>query len=140
MADPGTVIGIVSLVGQLLRGLKSLHTFFGDIKDAPSDVQTLTQELSSVETILNKTLDQLNTINPNNRNTLLATAVRNCAEHVSGLENLTRPLRLKGHDGSIKRMWKQVATAYKKEDFQNHIAMLHGARLNIIAAQGAWSM
>lgn len=140
MADPGTVIGIVSLVGQLLRGLKSLHTFFGDIKDAPSDVQTLTQELSSVETILNKTLDQLNTINPNNRNTLLATAVRNCAEHVSGLENLTRPLRLKGHDGSIKRMWKQVATAYKKEDFQNHIAMLHGARLNIIAAQGAWSI
>lgn len=140
MADPGTVIGIVSLVGQLLQGLKSLRTFFGDIKDAPSDVQTLTQELSSTEAVLNKTHDQLNNNNPDNRNTLLETAVRNCAEQVSKLEDLTRPLQVKQRDGQIKRIWKQIATAFKKEDLQKHIAMLSRARLDIIAAQGAWAM
>ena len=140
MADPSTVIGIVSLVGQLLLGLKSLHTFFGDIKDAPSDIQNLTHELSSNEAVLHKTLHQLNTINSDGRNTLLETAVRNCVEHVTKLENITRPLQMKGRDGDIERVWKQIATAFKKEDLQKHFAMLHGARLNIIAAQGAWAM
>ena len=140
MADPGTVISIVSLAEQLLQGLKSLHTFFGDIKDAPTDIQKFTQELDSTAAVLDKTLDQLNTINPDNRNTLLETAVQNCAESVTKLEDLTRPLQVKGQDKQAKRIWKQIATAFKKEDFQKHISMLHGARLNIIAAQGTWAM
>ncbi|MCJ1270791.1 hypothetical protein MMC22_010688 [Lobaria immixta] len=140
MADPSTVIGIVGLVGQLLLGLKSLHTFFGDIKDAPSDIQNLTHELSSNEAVLHKILHQLNTINSDGRNTLLETAVRNCVEHVTKLENITRPLQMTGQDGEIKRVWTQIATAFKKEDLQKHFAMLHGARLNIIAAQGAWAI
>lgn len=140
MADPSTAIGIVSLVGQLLQGIKSLRTFFGDAKDAPSDIQTLTQELSSTEAVLDKIHDQLNTIDPDNCNTLLETAIRNCTEHVKKLENVIRPLQVKGRDGQIARIWKQAATAFKKEDLQKHLDMLHGARLNIIAAQGAWAM
>lgn len=137
MADPGTVIGIVSLVGELLQGLKSLHRFFADIKDAPSDFQALAQELSITEAVLVKTLDQFNIMN---RDILLETAIRNCGAHVTKLESLIRPLQVKGQDGKFRRNWKQIATAFKKEDFQKHIAMLHSARLNIIAAQGAWAM
>lgn len=60
-------------------------------------------------------------------------------EHVTKLENITRPLKTKGRDG-VTRVWRQIATAFKKKDPQKHAAMLHAARQNIIAVQGAWTM
>lgn len=141
MADQDTMFGIVSLVWQLSRGIKSLHAFLGDIKNASSDIQTLMQEMSSKVGVLDKLLDRLNTINPKDRNTLLVTTVRNRMEHVTKLENITRLFQMKGRDGQIKRVGTQVATVFKNESIQKHIAMLlRSAPLDIFAAQGTWVM
>lgn len=131
------MIGIVSLAGQILRGLKSLHTFFEDIKDAPKDIGDLKSELVSIQAVLDKILDQFKVIDFKSCNVVLDLAMRNCADQIMMLENMIRQFR---SHGKISKVWKQMSAAFKKESIQKHVSMLHSARLNLIAAQGTWAM
>lgn len=121
-----SVLAFVGLAGQMVQGASFLATFFGDMKDAPEDVQMLAVQLKTLGTIL-QSLD-VESVDDGEDEALerIAEALACCKPWIDKLNTLIR--RHNTPDmfvaGRVK-LWSRMSTAFKKQKFSKYVRGLH---------------
>ena len=134
MADPlgvaASVASFVSLACQAAQGIKFLHSFLGDTKDTPIDIQTLAIELQMIGGLL-KEIQRQNTEN----DPTMRKAINSCKRWVDELDSLVRRYDPSGGKTHFDRRWLQINTALRKKKFGKYIHGLERAKMMLLHAQ-----
>ncbi|KAH8769365.1 hypothetical protein F5882DRAFT_362532 [Hyaloscypha sp. PMI_1271] len=135
MAEPssvaGGVVSFIGLSGQVLQGIKFLHGFLSDIKDAPEDVKTLNAELKLIDTILEEVQRQDNDIQ---QCPSMLEAVNYCKSWVDKLEDLVRACE-PGNGKKMARLWGQLGIALRTKKLTKYINGLERAKSLLLQAR-----
>jgi hypothetical protein len=128
MGDPlsaaGSIVAFVALAGQALQGVKFLHGFFSDVKDAPGDVEILKAELKLIGAIL-----QVVTCRPDDAQhcPALIESVHYCKSWIDKLENLVQSCEPKS-DKITARIWSQLSVTLRAKTLAKYIKGLERAK------------
>jgi hypothetical protein len=133
-----SVVAFAGIAGQLAQGVSFLATFFGDLRDAPSDVQLLTLQLQTLGTVF-QSLDyrnapgQVQAVPPD-----VAAALIYCKPWIDKLDSLVRRFNDVDFEYSGRmRTWRTLSFAFRKKHFgkyarglQDGLALLLQARMS----------
>lgn len=134
MAEVGTALAVVGLAGQILEGVQYLHSFFSNVKNAPEFVGSLDRELVCIQDILKNIRDRSINPSPGSQNDPLESALKNCAEPITLLQDLIKENDLQGPERGLRRQWNQICTGFKRKDFARYIDQLERAKTNLLNA------
>ena len=149
------------LAGQIAQGVKFLHSFFGDIKDAPADIASLVAELATLRLLLNAISTPQNimalsaasgicsedsTVPTSSQDfsipvseKLMTEEVRPALDHcelwVNKLQQLVLLYEPNAKLSKRKRVWAQIDIALRKKKFQKYIEGLERAKSMLQQAQ-----
>lgn len=149
------------LAGQIAQGVKFLHSFFSDIKDAPADIASLIAELATLRLLLNNispsrdgmALSAASGICPEESTIpissqgfsiplsekLMIEEVRPALDHcelwVNKLQQLVLLYEPSAKLSKRKRVWAQIDIALRKKKFQKYIEGLERAKSMLQQAQ-----
>lgn len=149
------------LAGQVAQGVKFLHSFFGDIKDAPADIASLVAELATLRLLLNNISPSRNimafsaasgicpeesTIPTSSQGfsiplseKLMTEELRPALDHcelwVNKLQQLVLLYEPSAKLSKRKRVWAQIHIALRKKKFQTYIEGLERAKSMLQQAQ-----
>lgn len=135
MAEIGTVLAVVSLIGQVLAGIQHLHLFFSNVRHAPEFIISLNRELVCMRIIVDRVRVQLNSSSSVSQYEPLDSALKNCAEPITRLQDLIKKNILRGSEKGLKRHWNQIYTVFKRKDFERRIAELERAKSSLVIAE-----
>ena len=93
LSAAGGIVSLVGLVGQLVQSVEALYQFWSCVKDVPTHLQWLVEDLRLLQAILasitQQSVEGLSTVGA----TMVPQALRSCAVHLSNLEELIAPLQ-----------------------------------------------
>ena len=125
----GSVVSFVGLAGQVAQGVNYLYNFFNSMQDAPNDIKSLAAELKILGTILDEV----------NRDVVdsaaLGAALQLCKDIVAELEGLVQKSNLTSKQSKVKRLWSQMSTAFRNEEFRKYIERLERAKTSLLHAK-----
>jgi hypothetical protein len=125
----GSVVSFVGLVGQVAQGVNYLYSFFNSMQDAPSDIKSLAAELKLLGTIL----DEVNRDVADSA--ALRAALQLCKDIITELEGLVQKSNLTSKQSRVKRLWSQMSTAFRNEEFRKYIERLERAKITLLHAK-----
>jgi hypothetical protein len=127
----GSVVSFVGLAGQVAQGVNYLYNFFNSIQDAPKDIKSLAAELKIVGTILDEV----------NRDVVDSACLRagfqHCKDIIADLDGLVQKSNLASKQSKAKRLWSQMSTAFRNEEFRKYIEKLERAKTTLLHANMA---
>jgi hypothetical protein len=125
----GSIVSFVGLAGQVAQGVNYLYNFFNSMQDAPSDIKSLAAELKLLGTILDEV----------NRDVVdsaaLGAALQLCKDIIGELEGLVQKSDLTSKQSKVKRLWSQMSTAFRNEEFRKYIERLERAKTALLHAK-----
>jgi hypothetical protein len=125
----GSVVSFVGLAGQIAQGVNYLYNFFNSMQDAPSDIKSLAAELKILGTILDEV----------NRDVVdsaaLGAALQLCKDTVAELEALVQESNLTSKQSKVKRLWSQMSTVFRNEEFRKYIERRERAKITLLHAK-----
>lgn len=156
-----SVGGLIGLAGQIAQGVRFLHTFFSDIKDAPADIEALVAELTTLRLLLNKinplqgienlsttsaiyfqksTIPTSSQVSPTPMSQQLLTeevqpALDHCKLWVNKLEELVLLYEPSAKISKGKRLWAQINIALRNKKFKKYVEGLERAKSMLQQAQ-----
>jgi hypothetical protein len=124
----GRIVSFVGLAGQIAQGVNYLYNFFNSMQDAPSDIKLLAAELKIMGTILDEVdRDEVDSA-------ALGAALQLCKDSVAELEGLVQKSNLTSKQSMAKRVWSQMSTAFRNEEFRKYIRRLERAKTTLLHA------
>jgi hypothetical protein len=123
----GAVSGAVSLVGfagQLAQSVASLYTFINSIKDAPADLQRISNDIQNIQSIFN-IIPSIFT----GKNAGIAEALTCCENCLNDLLELRKKIALRPHTRRSQMLWAQLEFAIHRSDLAKHLSNLERAKL-----------
>jgi hypothetical protein len=129
----GSVVSFVGLAGQVAQGVNYLYNFFNSMQDAPNDIKSLAAELKILGTIL----DEVNrdVVDSAALGAALGAALQLCKDIVAELEGLVQKSNLTSKQSKVKRLWSQMSTAFRNEEFRKYIERLERAKTSLLHAK-----
>ena len=125
----GSVVSFVGLASQIAQGVDYLYNFFNSMQNAPSDIKSLAAELKILGTILDEV----------NRDVVvsaaLGAALQLCRDIIAELEGLVQKSSLTSKQSKVKRLWSQMSTAFRNEEFRKYIERLERAKISLLHAK-----
>lgn len=125
----GSVVSFVGLASQIAQGVNYLYNFFNSMQNAPSDIKSLAAELKILGTILDEV----------NRDVVvsaaLGAALQLCRDIIAELEGLVQKSSLTSKQSKVKRLWSQMSTAFRNEEFRKYIERLERAKITLLHAK-----
>lgn len=126
-------VSFAGFAGQALKGTQALCSFISDIRDAPSKIQHLGDELNT----LKKSIEDIRT--GHTTSTSIHPALHDAAQLC---DDVIRPLhaRIERYSGSlasgrIKRRWAQVESAFRGSKIDKMTADVQRARMALVDAR-----
>jgi hypothetical protein len=125
----GSVVSFVGLAGQVAQGINYLYNFFNTMKDAPSDVKSLAEELKVLGTILDEVdRDRLDSAP-------VGAALQRCKDVIEELEDLIRKSNLTTEQSRTRKIWSQMSAAFRNEKFRKYTEQLERAKSMLLHAK-----
>ena len=87
-----SIVSLVTITGQLIQSTKALHKFWSSVKDIPTHLQWLTEDLKFIQETLEHIQQQYIQSAITVETTKVREALQKCAFHLKNLNNLVEPL------------------------------------------------
>lgn len=127
LSAPASVIAVVGFAGQLAQSSALLYDFFKGFKNAPEDIQALSQELQVFTSILTN-INQ----SPYQANAGLRQALGECEKVILKLSSAVRSIQ-PAQDTSKPRLWvKQFRATLKRSELAKHLRDLERAKSTLL--------
>ncbi|KAE8381609.1 ankyrin repeat-containing domain protein [Aspergillus bertholletiae] len=125
----GSVVGIVSLAGQVCVGFQELYTFLDSIKEAQFDLQCVKDDILLLKNLVMDMSDDC-TQSPGHLDTgLLKTSLELCISRINRLVAIIRPLEFTNQRG---RTLQAIHAAVKKKRLAEFTKELDSAKITLI--------
>ena len=132
-----SIVSLVTIAGQLIQSTKSLHQFWSSVKDVPTYLQWLTEDLKSIQEILESIQQQyIQSINTSEM-TRACQALQKCAFHLTNLKNLVEPLYARSSPDGKRKIWGLIKAVFDNSRIQLYRENLEEAKSALIIAQNS---
>ncbi len=134
LSAAGSIVSLVAIAGQLIQSTKSLYEFWSSVKEIPTRLQWLREDLKVIQGII----EQISVQSSSARGTTVAChALQNCAIHLNNLKVLVAPLQRRSTKSRKKEIWKSVKAAFNAEKIKLYRENLEAAKLTLVLAQNS---
>lgn len=123
-------IAVGQLAAELLKGVKALHTFLKDTKDAPANLQDVAEELETIAEMLSMLESTMtSSASASAPVALFQKCHSRCVKATAEVNAVVAGLQ-KGLSGEskLRRKWSSVQAALKKGDVENFQRKLESAK------------
>lgn len=120
---------VAGFAGQLAQGAAFLHDFISDVRNAPSRVRALGEELRILESIL-ANIQKSST----GQNADLEHALKYCEKRLNELLEFVKKVDPDQYAKKRRRLWNQVKVALKRSDLTKYLEDLDRSKLMLLQA------
>ena len=128
-ATASSALSITAFAGQLIQSAVFLYDIISNIRDAPSIVRALGDELGILESLLAK-IQKLFTC----QNAELERALKHCEKHLNELLAFAKRLDPDQYSKKRRRLWAQFRIGIRLPDLTKHLGDLERSKLMLLQA------
>ncbi|KAF4631032.1 hypothetical protein G7Y89_g7100 [Cudoniella acicularis] len=132
-----SVIAVISLAFQLADCVKELHEFWASVREAPSDLQPIVDDLKLLSTVLSEMAAQSSR---NHSNSTMDDVLKVCMRQIEELQAITNELE-KGFTSARMRtrIWSAIKAKFKEEKIEKfRLALINFKTTLLLAHQAAF--
>lgn len=131
LSTAGGVVSLVTIIGQLIQSTRTLYDFWSSVKDVPTRLQWLSEDLKLIQEIL-ENIEQQSTRNPT---TSLCEALQRCAFYLGNLDVLVAPLRSRPRGGRKEKIWRSIKAVFSEDKIELYRENLESAKTTLLLTQ-----
>jgi hypothetical protein len=136
LAAAGSIVSLISILGQLAQSTRQLYDFWSSMKEVPRSLQWLVGDLYLIREILEVIESQLmQSIVPNIGNNSIGELLRKCILYIENLEALVKPLQSRPREGRGERTWKSIKAVFLTEKIKSYRENLESAKVTLLLVQ-----
>ena len=133
----GSVVSLAAITGQLIQSTKALYEFWTFVKEVPTRLQWLGEDLKCLEdsfvSFRQLCAQKQSTIGVQN----WLQALQRCSFHLRNLEALVAPFRTQIEDGRMQRVWRSIKAEFNANKVEEFRANLEAAKASLLLVQTA---
>ena len=122
-------LSIAGFAGQLTQSAAFLYDFISNIRDAPSTVRALGEELRVLESLLAKIQQSFT-----GQNADLEEALKHCEKQLNRLLEFVKRVDPDQHAKKRRRLWSQCKVAIKRSDLAKYLGNLNRSKSMLLQA------
>ena len=135
LSATGSIVSLVAITGQLFESTKALYEFWTSVKEVPSRLQWLSEDLKCLENSLESIRHQSARNISDNGSQNGYQALRSCRFHMHNLEALVAPFQSRTEDGKRPRMWKSIKAEFNAKKIELYRGNLEAAKASLLVTQ-----
>src|SRR5215469_13337511 len=117
---------VLTFLGLALKSAKAIHEVLSAIKDGPQNVQSLVNEVTQLQTILERLSHVHAGLTASADSSNLTSYASRCASDTNAFEKQLHCLRLSANDRRVGRFWKRLKVIVSENDLKRMRAIIHG--------------
>jgi hypothetical protein len=125
----GSVVGIVSLAGQVCAGIQELYAFLDSVKDSELDMKGIKDDINLLQNVIQWIHQDLTKIPEDVDATLFRTSLELCNSRITRLLAIVRSSETADHRN---KTFKRLQTTAKKKRIVDFMRDLDSAKMSLI--------
>ena len=135
LSAAGSVVSILAITGQIVQSTKALYEFWSSVKDVPSRLHWLSEDLKPLQQSVEYIYAQA-AQDPNISDIQInRPALHRCLVHMQNLETLIAPFRSRPELGTQGRVWKSIKAEFNAKKIEHYRLNLETAKSLLILTQ-----
>ena len=130
-----SIVGLTAAAGQLLQATKTLYNFWSAVKELPTHLRWLSEDMACMRDILEYIEQQASQGSRSDGTSPIYSALQRYGLHLGNLEALVSPLRLQKGKGGNDKTWKAIKGVFSADKIKLYRESLEEAKATLLIAQ-----
>jgi hypothetical protein len=131
----GSVVSLVTILGQLIQSARQLHDFWSSVKDVPKSLEWFTEDLNIIREILEAIHPQLMQGSATIGSSTALRLLKKCAISIGNLEAFVKPLQSGPGDSRKAKTWKSIKAVFLSDKIKSYRENLESLKVTLLLAQ-----